>query len=336
MLSAESKDKKPLEVFISSIGKDSNKGLSSKSPIYSMKKAESIVRRGLWKNHGNVIIHIGSGVYKQQHTRWKFTMEDRNITFLGSSDNKPIFDGEGINATWLRIDHNHHTKTNIHIKNIQVQNYARAIFLHGSKKNKNKKADYNVVKNCTFKNIGDKYSSSKIGYAAISVMNSSFNLFENNQFINIENHKTVCKIRGSKKKCFKTKHHIHGLYLSYNSSFNRIKDNIFQNISGDAIKVRAMCNFNTIKKNKFSNIRNVFQDWYAHYSNAIDEDIIECPSWGNMLSDNIIGKTYLHNTTSSLVDIKIKYYVSSGQENYCNEKKKSIGISDKKMRYIHE
>jgi len=328
LLSSELKYKKTLELYISSIGKDSNSGLSKKEAIYSMKKAESIVRKKLSKKQSNVIIHIDSGVYKKQRTIWNFTMEDNNITFLGNKTNKPIFDGQGINATWLRVNYNnHHTKTNIHVENIHVKNYARAIFLHGSKKNKSKKADNNVVKNCMFKNIGDKYSSSKVGYAAISVMNSSFNVFENNKFINIENNKTMCRTKKNKKKCFNTDTLIHAFYFVYGSSFNHIKNNLFQNISGDAIKTRASANFNTVEHNTFKNIRRMYQDWYAHYVNVINEDIIECKSWGNTFFDNTIGSTYDKKTKAQRMDLKTKFYKNSGQEQYCNNQKIESNIS---------
>lgn len=336
LLSADSKDKKTLEVYISTTGQDKNKGLSPKSEIYSMKKAESIVRSKLWKKHRNVIIHIDSGIYTRQHTRWKFSMEDKNITFLGNKTNKPIFDGEGINATWLRVDYSsHHTKTNIHIKNIQIQNYARAIFLHGSKKDKRKKADYNSITNCTFKNIGDKHSSAKVGYAAISVMNSSFNLFENNKFINIENNKTMCRTKKNKKKCFNTNTLIHAFYFAYYSSFNNIKKNIFENISGDAIKTRASSSFNIIEDNRFNKIRRVHQDWYAHYANVANEDIIECKSWGNTFFNNFVGQAYNTKKKASMSDLKTKFYKLSGQAEYCNKQKVNTNI-DSKIPRVYE
>ena len=329
-ITLSSEIKNTLEVYISPMGKDSNDGLSPKTALYSMKKSEAIVRKKLFKKNSNVIIHIDSGLYKKQRTIWNFTMEDKNITFLGNNNHKPIFDGEGINATWLRINHNNrHTKTNIHIKNIQVENYARAIFLQGSKKDKTKKADYNVVKHCIFKNIGDKHSSSKVSYAAISVMNSSFNVFENNQFLNIENNKTMCRTKKKKKKCFHTDTLIHAFYFVYNSSFNHIKNNLFQNISGDAIKTRASSSFNTVEGNKFNNIRRMYQDWYAHYANVVNEDIIECKSWGNTFFNNTIGNAYHMKKKAPIKDLKIKFYKSSGQEQYCNKQKINSNVDGK-------
>jgi len=308
---------KKFHLYMSPLGKDNNSGTSKKSALKTLQRVHDIIEDKLKDNHRNVIVHIGKGIYEAQKVKWRFTMPKHSIMLKGEKNTIPVFDGNGTAYAWLRMTyHKGSNQSNLHIDGLQIQHYARAILFMGDKNDWHKDVSRNVVKNCIFYNLGDKYSSAPVGYAAISLVNSRHNVFKNNSFINIINNKTKCKKSG---KCFSTDTLIHAIYMSYYSSYNIIRNSLFENISGDAIRVRDYCNNNTIEDNVFKKVRRVYQDWYNSYKNIKNEDHVECYSWGNSVKDNKIGSQFYSNKNAPLLDVKTKFYKKSGQKNYCKK-----------------
>jgi len=313
-------NKNSFNIYVSPEGNDNNDGMKLSAPVKTLDRAKYIIIKNLVNIKQNVVIYVKRGIYTQQSVVFNFSIPSYSITIQGEKNNIPIFDGRGTSKTWLRVNnHKYSSNNNLHIKNIQIQNYARAILFKGKKNNWGKDVSHNTVKHCRFINIGDKYSKSPIGYAAISLFNSRHNVFEKNEFINIENNKTMCRTKKKRKKCFTTDTHIHAFYMAYYSSYNIIKYNIFEAISGDAIKVRDFSNHNLIEYNSFNNVRRVYQDWYAHYKYLKDEDHIECYSWNNKIQHNKVGVKYQMMKAAPIKDIKTKFYKSSNQKIFCEK-----------------
>jgi len=324
-------------LYMSPFGKDTNTGKSLDSPVLTLQKIQYIIKKDFLYNPQNIVVHIDSGIYRSQNIVWDIAKKNYTITLQGNKNKLPIFDGKGMNRSWLKINYfKGANQTNLHIDSIQIQNYVNGIFFRGNKNNWKENISHNKVKNCRFINIGDKYSSAKMGYSAISLTNSRFNSFIGNEFINIINNKTICK---KDRKCFSTDTHIHGFYLAYYSSYNIIENNKFKNISGDAIRVRDFCNFNIIENNSFNNIRRVYQDWYAHYHKKENEDHLECYSWGNIIKNSRIGTKYNSTIRASLTNIKTKFYINSGQEQFCRDtmfKEYKLNIDDFNLKEYTE
>jgi hypothetical protein len=73
-------------------------------------------------------------------------------------------------------------------------------------------------------------------------------------------------------------------------------NNVFQEITGDPVKIRDFSNFNTIMDNVFS--KSGIEGAYFDHFNLSDE--VECPSYENYFAGNIIdGKYRLDNGSCS-------------------------------------
>jgi hypothetical protein len=129
-----------------------------------------------------------------------------------------------------------------------------------------------------FRGLGSKHASAGVGYGAIDLVNSRNNVIQDNKFVNLEN------VGGRGEAAL-----IHGVYLSHQSTGNRISGNHFYRISGDPVRTRNGSNENKIYDNIFEKTGSnaYFSDWFANASHATgDGDGVECVSTGNTFYHN--------------------------------------------------
>jgi hypothetical protein len=110
----------------------------------------------------------------------------------------------------------------------------------------------NTVEGCSFYRIGDKYWSDRgnqIGYAAIKSDNSRDNVIRNNLFVKIRNEPRM--VWTPNRKYLDAPGLVHGIYLFEFSSHDLIVGNLFDRISGDAVKLRSSADGTTIQGNVF-------------------------------------------------------------------------------------
>jgi hypothetical protein len=95
--------------------------------------------------------------------------------------------------------------------------------------------------------------------------------------------------------------YIHGIYIMAHSHWSQIFNNVFQNITGNPIKIRNFSNFNTIRNNVFSKT-GIEGAYFDHFE--ISPDRMECPSYENYFADNILDGDY--RSCGNLLESEIK------------------------------
>ena len=281
-----------IEIFLSPDGDDTNSGLSRDEPVSTIAAAHEILLRS--KPENDVKIWIASGTYYNQRVKWTFTMPHNSIMFLPLDEGKPppIFDGcsksnvysvQCDGGTWFALRESANAPSNIHFYNLVVKHYGTAISFNGNRDSPSKLAGGNTVSGLAFIEIGNGYNEA-LGpsTAAIRLVNSNRTKIINNKFLNIQN-----VGRGSGL--------IHALYLAHQSDRNTIIRNRFENVSGDAIRLRDVSNNNTIVGNTLIKSGAAgYSDWYCN--NDVRSDCTkrsgECPSFENVFRDNVLDGTY--------------------------------------------
>ena len=318
------------DVYVAVDGNDNNSGLTPGNPVRTLERADEIVAELISENERDITVFVAGGLYTGQTVRWDSTMNEYTVTLKGDPDDRPIFDGEGNLMRWLLIQHNFTREigdTNLHISGFQIQNYLQAISLYGSIVDGDTRyISANVIEDNTFTNIGGTYVSGiDMGYSAIGGRNARNNIIRNNEFTNIRNdHFTSCE-SGS---CNDAALHMHALYLNAYSSGNEIYENTFTSVSGAAIDTRDFSNFNVISNNTFDDVHSVFMSYYRHYTPEDEPDHIECPTWGNRVTNNKLGTKYGRAARTSVIDdtgdsvgIKTYFHPETTHEEYCEQKR---------------
>lgn len=302
-------------VYVAPDGEDANSGLSDDQPVLTLERADAVVNELIADQEQDVVVHIAGGTYYGQFVRWDSTMEDHTVTLQGDPQDRPVFDGQGEDMGWLAVHYRYADspqKSNLHIRGIQVQDYFRAIHFFGATNQGDKGyVGSNVIEDNKFINIGGKYVPSiDKAFAAVKFKNARNNIVRNNEFKNIINDEP-----GTEKL-------MHAVYMVSYSSGNKIKNNSFTAVSGATIDTRDFSNFNVISNNTFDDIHSVFLSYYQHYSPGSVPDHIECPTWGNRVTNNEIGSQYGGSGNASLllpggVGIKDYFHPGTNHEEYC-------------------
>src|SRR5690606_8087383 len=120
-------------------------------------------------------------------------------------------------------------------------------------------------------------------YTALGIASHGLSVIAGNTFTNLES-----DYRGPL---------LHAVYLSHNSSYNEIRDNIFEIVSGDAIRVRDNSNFNAIYRNKENRagIAEYSESFCQHVVDPCLKQNYEYTAYGNEFYDNELGVAYERN-----------------------------------------
>lgn len=266
-----------LDVFIAPNGSDGNSGLSKDQPLKTFDKALQVAKDRL-KDEEDVVIHFGAGAYGPAtlEVDW-FPGGKRKLILDGSSTGgRARFDGGNGATTWLVIRGKKGEPSNVVVRHFDVLNYRGAIAFYGDRFDNVAWSSGNRVDGNLFENIGQQRPGIKPAFAAITVTNSTDNIFVRNTFRNISN---IDKCDG-----------LHAIYLSGGSSRNRITENVFDGGCGDTIKARDRSDDNEIVNNEFRNQtgKSIFVDSFCDGGKNAEcaEKKQECPSWGNQFVDN--------------------------------------------------
>ena len=266
-----------LVIYMATDGDDANRGVDAGHAIKTLARAQVLVQTEFAKGPRPIEVRIRPGVYFGESLKWT-EFSPFKISFIGegpSLDAAPaadaervIFDGRtmatesiGRAISFLNFgDSSISTAApprNIVIDNITVQNYLEGItFSTPDRKNPARAGSGHVIRNSTFRRIGNMYSTplgadgkplldnigrNRPGLAVIRPVNTHNSHFINNRFEDIEN--------------FNSTGGQHPYYFAHYSSGNRIEGNRFVSIrSGTAINFRDYSNSNVIEKNEFDNV----------------------------------------------------------------------------------
>ena len=289
--------------YLSPIGSDSNDG-SEQSPVLSLQEINNRLEQNPPEN--NVRIIIASGRYYNQRVQWTYYSTNNYVRFEAEDvNNRPVFDGctqsgvcgGGIFFTCRPANGEY---TNLHFWYLRIENYQTAMSLGGRRGpydhlNDQAHDEYsggNTIYGVWFENIGNIFNPAlSPSTAVIMLVNSRENLIQNNHFVNAINATSP--------------HLIHAVYAAHHSSYNEIRNNRFEENSGDAIRVRDHSDFNSITGNTLINAGFYgYSDWFCDHTTRDDctkyngGDGYECPSWGNEFRNNLLGTQY--NSTSNI------------------------------------
>jgi hypothetical protein len=281
----------PLVLHLAPDGDDANDGTSWNDAVATIARTHDLVVEH--DPERDVLILIAEGTYVRQTVTWTHTMPEHTITFKRADDDgpRPQFvgcDESGCAHTFFILNHSDGEATNLHFEYLQIERYRAAISLQGNRNDFARSNGHNVIYDCYFRRIGNKWNDNASGqsYAVVRLLNSDDNLVRNNHFVECENATNAGLL--------------HALYIAHNAERNHVIKNRFVTHSGDPIRVRDFSNDNSIEENVFirSSATAMFSDWYCT-GDACTKAEPECPSWGNEFRDNELDGDYSCNTAST-------------------------------------
>ena len=152
------------------------------------------------------------------------------------------------------------------------------------------------------------YGSYRTGFAGIELHGVNDSLIKGNVFDDLENGKVPGAINMKKPKGQQRdngEHLLHAIYARDQSSGNRIEDNRFSDISGDAIRFSNASNDNTVTGNRAKN-----SGQGALISEFYNPTTGEQDSTGNTWAENDPGRVYARGKQRGTTD-KAKMYTES-------------------------
>ncbi|MEZ0390660.1 MAG: hypothetical protein ACAH59_00490 [Pseudobdellovibrionaceae bacterium] len=250
-------------IFVSTKGNDKNSGTTAGRPIKTLMRAHEVAAALIKKHSSRVHLQvlIASGTYYGQSQNWSAIPRTGSLRILGASPKvKPLFDGRkdprekrGDLSNFLYFSTTWAGRTNIEVANLHVRYYLEGISFAGPSRDKiSEGITNNVVRNVSFRSIGDLYAdvykittdddgdqkkTKRQGLAVIRLVNTKNSKFLGNDFIDINNDEDELQ---------------HAFYVAHYSSNNLFEGNYFSNAkSGTTIKLRDYSNDNLIKHNVF-------------------------------------------------------------------------------------
>lgn len=277
----------PLLIHMASNGDDANDGSTVEKPVKTLERVHEILVAT--KPQSDVHVMVAAGTYRGQVIRWTYTNPDYEIVIRrtesggASAGPRPRFDGclsevDCPGGTWFRLGHSDGERTNIRFQYLEITNYATAISFDGNRDSTTTFNSHNSIYGCMFIRIGNISDPSRIAAstAAVRLVNSDYNVIENNHFIDSRN--TPADAR------------FHAIYVAHLSSNNTIERNRFAQTSGDPVRFRDFSNDNIVRENRFekAGVAAGYTDWYCDHDVRDDctKATQECPSWNNQFRDN--------------------------------------------------
>ena len=266
------------KVYMKPGGNDQASGKSEKEAIGTLQTAVNKVLSLPVEGGGSREVIILQGTYLAQSVIVSALPDDKPLILRGSAGagQRPVFDGNGMGRTWLKLDSAAGKTTRLTIEGIEVANYVTAISLNGQREAKGNFNSGNLIHKNLFRDIGQiSFPAGKPSTAAVRLVNSRNNRITGNYFLNIRNN-TGCSA-------------LHAIYMAHYSSGNLIEGNTFEGGCGAAVKARDSSGDNLIKDNHFiDQTEPVFLDSFCNKDLRDDctKQTSECPSWRNEFRDN--------------------------------------------------
>lgn len=272
-----------VNIFVRPNGNNSNKGLSQPDAVASIERAMKLAEAAP-ASTTQVKIMLAPGIYMGQSFETRGNSDGVTILVTSGDGGRAVFDGAGKGGTWMALKPRAGNPANIKIQGIEVTNYETAINVQGNRNNPAMWAGSLEIRNSRFANIGDiARVDAPPSTAAIRLVNSDHNVIVGNQFFNIRNNKR-CGL-------------LHALYIAHGSTDNLIEGNTFEDVCGDAVRIRDGSNDNIVRGNKFIDAwsRSPVSDWFCNSSKRSDctKKAGECPSYNNLVENNeVIARRY--------------------------------------------
>jgi hypothetical protein len=305
-----------LRIYLDAAGSDAADGLTPKTGVRSLRRAQRVIADLRPKT--DVEVRIAPGTYVAPQVRWTTYVPGRTLTFLpagyrfgdgaGDKPPRPVFRGDGRGGFWFvaSLPAGHPGgDMRLRFYHLQVERYSgggitldggvatraadprgdrsggragdQAGLLTAAGAGHNRNTIYGMV----FRALGSKHVPSGTGFGAVDLVNSRNNVIQNNAFARLEN-------AGSAD----ARALIHGIYMAHHSSDNVVQDNRFDLVSGDPIRTRNASGDNHMSGNTFTRAGSnaYLSDWFVAVGTAGSPR--ECPSIGNQFFGNELGSGY--------------------------------------------
>lgn len=280
-----------LNVYMSPTGSDANTGLSSSQPVKTLERVQNVIRQAA--PQCATTVKVGLGTYYAQSVDWTYRT-DFEIKFEPAdgyaSKVRPVFNGcsaSGVcnQLTWFTVSVTGSTRLNF--RYLRVQRYSTAISMNGNRDTESESIRHNKIYGMYFKAIGNGWAGAEshgTSTAAIRFVNADSNAVENCHFYDVTN-----RASGGL---------LHALYIAHSSDANYVARNVFETVSGDAIRVRDYCFDNVIEGNRITRAGSVgYSEWFCDSDSRPDcTKPDECWSWENTFSNNTLDGTYSCST----------------------------------------
>lgn len=266
-------------IYVSPQGTESADGASAKAPMATLQKAVDRAAQQLAGSTVKVRILVGKGRYSRQLAVLTPPPAGKSLEIRADcppSDDCAVFDGGG-EGRWLTIKPSGAAGGSVTVSGLTVTDYLSAIATMGARNDAKASFSGIAIVGNNFRRIGQFSPESKNpSTGALIFINTSDSRIEENTFQNIRN----------RQKCGL----IHAIYLAHHSTGNTVRGNKFEGGCGDAIRLRDGSSNNIISDNSFSDFWAFapISDWYCDASSREDctKESGECPSFGNVLSQN--------------------------------------------------
>jgi hypothetical protein len=268
-------------IYVSSNGSDGNTGASENRAVATIGRALRLAE-AMPAEARAIVIRIGAGHYFGQHFEASGNVNGVPIDISGAPVAPVVFEGNGQRGAWMTLVTRHGQSSKLTIENVEITHYETAIDAKGDRNNEQAWAGGMTIRHNRFTYIGDMaVAGTEPSTAAIRLVNSSRNVIAANEFAHIRNRQS-CDV-------------LHSIYVAHHSSGNLIEGNYFDDACGDAIRFRDESDSNIVKANSFRNAwyRSPISDWFCDRSvrNDCTKASGECPSVGNLLTDNKVFAT---------------------------------------------
>ncbi len=297
----------PFLVYMTTSGNDANTGRTSSSPVRTLSRVQDIIRAAAPTCPTEV--RIGTGTYYGQSVAWSY-VSGHEIKFMpadGTSAVRPVFDGCSsasgacTQLTWFTLSNSSGVHSKLHFWYIRVQRYNTAISFNGQRDNLAGYNGGNRIFGCYFDQLGNGWAGSTshtYSTAAVRLVNSDDNVIENNHFYNIINSTSPAAL--------------HAIYVAHKSDRNSILRNVFERVSGDAIRVRDYSNYNIINQNRITRAGAYgYSEWLCDSAQRTDCTLAtECRSYQNEFRDNTLDGTYSCQPMTTWVYYQTDYPVN--------------------------
>jgi hypothetical protein len=275
----------PATALVLYVGPDGQPDASGRSPDRAIGDIQRALDKGIVQRpKGETLeLRILPGTYTGQRLTLKSSEVDGGdiaiIRNEGAGTQRPVFDGNGVDAPWLTAEADKRPLRQLRITGLEIKRYATAVTLNGSRDIDARSVSDVVIRNNIFRSIGQTEMTQKEpSTAAVRLVNADKVQIINNRFEQISN----------RQRCGL----IHALYVAHGSTDNLIEDNNFEDSCGDAIRFRDGSSGNKVVRNAFVDAwaDAPISDWYCDASSRKDctKKTPECPSFDNEIAENRI------------------------------------------------
>lgn len=268
-------------LYMATTGDDGNPGTEA-APLATLAGVQALLERDAVASDVIVRIESGGGTYAGQTVVWEYTIEGKSITFTSWPENvHAVFSGGHMAGLFFAEIATPSRATNFTFQNLDVLDYSEgAFYFTGDDANPDAWTGSNVWKNCQFTHIGNYWNSlAPLCYGVIDLKRSTDCSITDCIFTDCANYSENLTIIG--------------IYLAHDASRNRIANNLFNLVKGDAIRIRDFSNDNEVCDNYFnqSGWEAAITTWYCN-PRLTRCSAFECPSWGTLIHDNVMHGDY--------------------------------------------